>query len=429
MRNFTLFRICIIAAISLSFVSCKSEIENFSSDEVKDYIPLTTGKYVTYRMDSTVFTVFGTVTEVHSYQVKHEVDRQITDNEGRLAYRIFRYRRDLAGTQNWEPFGTLIVTPVGNQIEITEDNLRYIKLHMPMRQDYSWSGNSYLPTSPYNNLFQFSNDDFMQLWNYTYTSTNDVFNYNQQNLPNVVSVLHIDERIKLDTVNVATGNTATIPKNATGVFLQGTATDTIRITAQAPDPGRESLTIYNQTNKPATLSSIVIPAGLGFTFQYANGKWSYQNALTVAANAATLPRIAYVATIVGTATDTIRVNTAQLDTNRVRAIRIYNRSNKVTTCNFNAAMNALPIPPGAGRHYELFNGSWRMYNNSNVLLATDPYVEGTALGSTNYSIEKYAKNIGMVYKELLMWEYQPNPTGAGGNFFGFGVKLTMIDHN
>ncbi len=312
--------------------------------------------------------------------------------------------------------------------ERVEDNLRYIKLHMPMRQDYSWSGNSYLPTSPYNNLFQFSNDDFMQLWNYTYTGLNDGFVYNNQNLSNVATILHIDERLKLDTVTVS-GNAAAISKNATGVYLTGTVTDTVRLTAITPDPGFENMTIYNQTSRPAILNNIIIPAGLGFTFQYASSKWSYQNPLTIINNTASLPRIAYIATIVGTATDTVKVNTALLDTNRVRAIRIYNRSNQPALCNFNAAMNALVIPPGKGRHYELFNGVWRMYNNSNVLLNSDPYVEGTALGSTNYSVEKYAKDIGLVYKELLMWEFQPNPTGSGGNFFGFGVKLTMIDHN
>jgi hypothetical protein len=428
MRNSTFFSLLVLITFSSLFFSCKSEVENFSSDDVKEYIPLTTGKYITYRMDSTVFTVFGTVTEVHSYQVKYQVDQPVKDNEGRDAYRVYRYRRDLAGTQSWQPFGSLTVTPVGNQVEVTEDNLRYIKLHMPMRQDYTWPGNSYLPTSPYTNLFQFSNDDFMQLWNYTYTSLTDEFKYNNQTIPNIATVLHIDERIKLDTI-VASNNSATITKNATGVYLTGNTTDTVRITAPAPDLGREIMTIYNQTNRAATLNGIIIPTGLGFTFQYANAKWFYQNPLTPASNATALPRVAYIATVVGSGTDTIKVSTSLLDTTRVKAIRIYNRSNQPVICNFNAAMNALVIPVGKGRNYELFNGSWRMYNNNNTVLNTDPYVEGTALGSTNYSIEKYAKGIGMVYRELLMWEFQPNTTGAGGNFFGFGIKLSMIDHN
>jgi hypothetical protein len=428
MRNYTFFGLLVLVIISSFLYSCTSKVENFSTDNVKDYIPLSTGKYITYRMDSTVFTVFGTVTEVHSYQVKYQIDLPIKDNEGRDAYRVFRYRRDLAGTQPWEPFGSLLVTPVDNQMQVTEDNLRYIKLQMPIRQDYTWAGNAYLPNSPFTNLHQFNNDDFMQFWNYTYTSVDGQFVYNNQTVPNVATVLHIDERIKLDTV-FANNNAANIPSNATGVYLTGIATDTIRITASTPALGKEIMTIYNQSNKAATLNGIVIPVGLGFTFQYFNSKWFYQTPLTPSSNAASLPRVAYIATIIGTGTDTIRVNTSLLDTTKVKAIRMYNRSNQPVICNFNAAMNSLEIPVGKGRHYELFNGSWRLYNNNNVLLNTDPYVEGTALGSTNYSIEKYAKGIGLVYRELLMWEFQPNATGAGGNFFGFGVKLSMIDHN
>jgi hypothetical protein len=431
MRNFTFPRICLLALSSLIFFSCKNEVENFSSDDVKDYIPLATGKYITYRLDSTVFTDFGRSTALRSYQVKHVVDQQITDNQGRPAYRIFRYRRDLVGTQNWEPYGTYTITQLGDQVEVTEDNFRYIKLHMPVRQDFSWPGNTYLPFNPYDNLFQFSNDDFMDTWNYYYENIHDVFKYNQQNLTDVVSVLHIDERIKIDTVDVIS-NRATIPKNVTAVYLRGTGTDTVKITAQAPDPGKEELVIYNQTNIIASLNGIAIPAGLGFNYQYANGKWFYPNNLVAPPNPLSLPRTAYSATITGAATDTIKINTAQLDTFKVKSIKVYNYNTSTNNayCNFNAAMNALPIPPGFGRQYELFGGNWRMYNNSNVLLTTPNYIESLAFGSTNYSIEKFAKNIGLVYKEFLLWEYQPNTGGQGGPYTtGFGIKMTMIDHN
>lgn len=58
--------------------------------------------------------------------------------------------------------------------------------------------------------------------------------------------------------------------------------------------------------------------------------------------------------------------------------------------------------------------------------ATDPNTYATRTLST----EKYAKGIGMVYQEYVMWEYQP-PTGQGttGYKVGFGVKRSMIDHN
>jgi len=43
-------------------------------------------------------------------------------------------------------------------------------------------------------------------------------------------------------------------------------------------------------------------------------------------------------------------------------------------------------------------------------------------------VEKYAKNIGLVYKEVSLWEYQP-PTSSSGYRQGFGVTMTIMDHN
>jgi hypothetical protein len=57
-----------------------------------------------------------------------------------------------------------------------------------------------------------------------------------------------------------------------------------------------------------------------------------------------------------------------------------------------------------------------------------PVTDAASFGSRTYSIDKYAKNIGLVYQELIMWEYQPNPNGSPFKV-GFGVKRSLLDHN
>jgi hypothetical protein len=47
----------------------------------------------------------------------------------------------------------------------------------------------------------------------------------------------------------------------------------------------------------------------------------------------------------------------------------------------------------------------------------------------NLGIEKYAKGIGLVYRVFYHREYQPPTPGSGGFKTGYGVTLTMIDHN
>src|SRR5215207_8327818 len=94
--------LCLAAFSFLFFItSCKKETEVFTTESIPDYLPLTVGKYITYRLDSTVFTNFGKNQEIHKYQVKHVVDIQTTDNLGRRSYRILRYLRDSAGNQPW----------------------------------------------------------------------------------------------------------------------------------------------------------------------------------------------------------------------------------------------------------------------------------------------------------------------------------------
>ena len=124
--------------------------------------------------------------------------------------------------------------------------------------------------------------------------------------------------------------------------------------------------------------------------------------------------------IFGTATDSIKINLSPLDTFYTKKITISNKSK------FAAYLNGIDIQPAYYRIFELKNGQWTYYNGLNTAFKNDPYIDDLPFGSTNYSIEKYAKNVGLVFKELTMWDYQPN---NGGQKRGFGIKMWMIDHN
>ena len=154
--------------MAITFFSC-SEKEDFTTEDINEYVPLAVGKYITYRVDSMVFTNFGKNTEYRKYQIRHRVDAIINDNEGRPAYRIFRSLRDSAGLQPWQETGSYTITPLANQIELTENNLRFIKLHAPIRSGFTWKGNRYFPDNAYNSAgYNFSNDDNIQDWDYSF---------------------------------------------------------------------------------------------------------------------------------------------------------------------------------------------------------------------------------------------------------------------
>lgn len=47
----------------------------------------------------------------------------------------------------------------------------------------------------------------------------------------------------------------------------------------------------------------------------------------------------------------------------------------------------------------------------------------------NFSVSNYGRGIGLVYHRFLHQEYQPPTPGTFGYKIGYGVTLTMIDHN
>ena len=61
-------------------------------------------------------------------------------------------------------------------------------------------------------------------------------------------------------------------------------------------------------------------------------------------------------------------------------------------------------------------------------LGQDPQNPSTFYAERTYAVEKYGKGIGLIYKEFLHWEFQGSQSSSPG-FIGFGIKLTIIDHN
>jgi hypothetical protein len=146
------------------FSSCKKSTDDFKVVSPGDYYPLKVGKYITYSLDSTVFVNFGTVKQVHSYQVRLTIDALITDNLGRPAYRIIRYIRPTS-TAPWVADNTFMAVVTESSVEFIENNLRFLKMKAPVRNGFSWKGNTYIDTYSLNSDVKYLDD-----WDYTYDS-------------------------------------------------------------------------------------------------------------------------------------------------------------------------------------------------------------------------------------------------------------------
>jgi hypothetical protein len=347
------------AFIVLCFVaiSCEQKKEDFQTELSKDYIPLQVGKYIIYRIDSTVFTQAGRAEEIHSYLEKHVIDAQIMDNAGRASFRVYRFlNSNLTGGGNWASDGSYVITPLSNSIEVVENNMRTIRLINPVQKDITWKGNRYIVDEPYYPLYDFTSPDnkYPSDWNFEMTEVNGTVSLNNKPYNNVVTVKLIDEKNLPDTLT-ANSNSLSIPSTASLSFwIKGSGTDSIKLTAAPPaNQGDTSLrlNIYNATNKPLSLNTIPIPINYSRSYQYRGNKWDYPLVKTKVPN-----------------------------------------TNRDTTFIRDTVYNDLPY------------------------------------GIKSYGVDKYAKNIGLIYQELALWEYQPNPGGAAYKI-GFAVKRSIVEHN
>jgi hypothetical protein len=189
----------LLISLSLTLLISCDKKETLASDNLSDYISLEPGKYIRYRLDSTLFINFGQTDTVISYQAKDVVDAEITDNTGRPSFRVIRYLRplDSQNEQDWSPTLTYIVTPTREVIELVENNLRFQKLRLPITSGFNWHGNSFLPTTPFYDLYQFSNDDDIHEWDYTYENIGEPVAIDNQVFENTITVAQV-----ADSVNV-----------------------------------------------------------------------------------------------------------------------------------------------------------------------------------------------------------------------------------
>jgi len=181
--------LCLIAFTN----SCRRTTEDYSTLTISELLPMKTGKSITYRVDSLLFTNNGKTETTKRYQMKHIVEWQTTDNLNRPTWRVNVYENDSLAKGPWVLRGFYMVTPLSKSAEVIENNLRVIKLQLPAKSGFSWRGNSYLPDRPYSETYATSVDENMDLWDFTYQTIGETEKIGSQLIPDVTTIQHIDE--------------------------------------------------------------------------------------------------------------------------------------------------------------------------------------------------------------------------------------------
>jgi hypothetical protein len=166
------------------FIACTKTTDETSFVNATEYIGNAKGKFITYRLDSTVTEDFGRRFVTRTYTVKDSVVDEFTDLAGNRALKIFRYMRQANGS--WLSTNTFVLTPKSSVIELTENNLRYVSLASPISPNQQWKGNSNIVTAPY-----YANSIFSS-WNFTYRNIAEPKTFGSLNFANTITVVQFD---------------------------------------------------------------------------------------------------------------------------------------------------------------------------------------------------------------------------------------------
>ena len=163
-------------------IACQKESVSFKTEKIKDYYPLKVGKYINYRLDSTVYLNLGTKKEVRSYLIQDKIDAIITDNLGRPSYKIKRTIRSTTDTTKWKDLMSFLVTFDSTRLELVQDNQRYLKMVEPISNGFNWKGNSYINTAGIPSM------QYLADWKYTYENVRRPFTVNGISYTETVTV-------------------------------------------------------------------------------------------------------------------------------------------------------------------------------------------------------------------------------------------------
>ena len=144
--------ILFLAISILTLSSCKktSLVDDAASttDMGYDYYPIALGNWYIYSVDSIAYDFEDTLYN-ESYQIKEIYADTFTDTEGRLSYKIERYKRANDSAQ-WSNSDIWYVTSTSSRVERIEEDVRYEPFVFPPQNETTWDLNSFNNYNTYN---------------------------------------------------------------------------------------------------------------------------------------------------------------------------------------------------------------------------------------------------------------------------------------
>jgi hypothetical protein len=133
-----------VLVVSIVIVGCKKENSSPASVDLGyDYFPVDSGIERVYKIDSIYWDAFNAgLQDSVSYEVKDICTGTFLDAQGRLTYRIERFKKD-ATSNTWNIWKVYSENVTSTTAERTYDNVRFVKLAFAAKLGTKWNGNSF----------------------------------------------------------------------------------------------------------------------------------------------------------------------------------------------------------------------------------------------------------------------------------------------
>lgn len=171
----------VLFSTPLFFLACDEETAEPRADKGYDYFPLAIDQEWLFEMDSIVLRpeVGGIFYDSMRLDVREVLVDTLRDQENQLWYRGERYDRR-AGSTDWRFRQTFLLGRDDSRALRQEDNLEFVKLVFPLRDNQSWDGhasfNQYREIEVGGQPVQIFAD-----WNYNYLQIGEPGTYGDQN--------------------------------------------------------------------------------------------------------------------------------------------------------------------------------------------------------------------------------------------------------
>jgi len=183
-------RYLVLISLIIVLSNCKKETIS-TIDLGLDYYPTEIGFWQTYKVDSISFSDFTDPISIDtsSYFIKEIIESSYLDFDLDTNYRVEQFKS--YNDSSWFINHIVSLKKTSVNLQRVENDLRFIKLTFPPKDDQTWGGNKYLDIIDEQSLDFFNPNKFN--WEYTYSAVNESQTIGNFTFDSCIVVTQIDE--------------------------------------------------------------------------------------------------------------------------------------------------------------------------------------------------------------------------------------------